>query len=164
MKNYLLDWAYSATKKQRKKILEDMLTTTQAHSLTTTDPDQVLKVEDAQHYVKTVTDISSMGVPPTVSVSEDHQESASAIDWLSKAEKPTKLSVIPSGDVFEIEKKVDPYWLLADNLEQMYYNRERYVDCKQCGKVISLDNGGRFQRKFCSDYCRKKDHRENKNP
>ena len=63
MKNYLLDWAYSATKKQRNKILEDMLTTTQAHSLTTTDPDQVLKVEDAQHYVKTVTDISSMEPP-----------------------------------------------------------------------------------------------------
>ena len=82
----------------------------------------------------------------------------------SKAGKPIKLLAIPSGDVFEIEKKVDPNWLLADNLEELHYNRERYVDYKQCEKVISLDNGGRFQRKFCSDYCRKKDHRENKNP
>ena len=71
----------------------------------------------------------------------------------SKAGKPIKLLAIPSGDVFEIEKTVDPYWLLADNLEQLHYNRERYVDYKQCEKVISLDNGGRFQRKFCSDYC-----------
>ena len=43
-----------------------------------------------------------------------------------------------------------------DNLEELHYNRERYVDSKQCEEVISLDNGGRFQRKFCSDYCRKK--------
>jgi len=164
MKNYLLDWAYSPTRKQRVQILEDMLITTQANSLTTTDPDQVLKVDHAQHYVQTVIDISSMTVPPAGSLNEDHEEFPSAIDWLSKAQKPIKLSIIPSGDVFKIEKKVDPHWLLADNLEQMYYNRERYVGCKQCGKVISLDNGGRFQRKFCSDYCRKKDHRENKNP
>ena len=62
----------------------------------------------------------------------------------SKAGKPIKLLAIPSGDVFEIEKTVDPYWLLADNLEQLHYNRERYVDYKQCEKSYLIGQRGAF--------------------
>ena len=62
----------------------------------------------------------------------------------SKAGKPIKLLAIPSGDVFEIEKTVDPYWWLADNLEQLHYNRERSVDYKQCEKSYLIGQRGAF--------------------
>ena len=161
MEDYLLKWAYSSSKEQREQILEDMRIATQSSSLTTTDPDKVLKVEVAQHYVKSVTNVSTMTVPPAVSQSRGN-EALSAIEWLKSAKKPTQVSIkLDSGKV-EVEREVNPHWLLADALENMYANQDMYTNCAQCGKVISLANGGRYPRKFCSDPCRKRDYRQNK--
>ena len=161
MRDYLLQWAYSGSKEQREQILEDMRIATQSSSLTTTDPDKVLKVEVAQHYVKSVTNVSTMVAPPAASQS-DGNKAPSAIEWLKSAKKPTQVSVKLNGGKVEVEREVNPHWLLADVLENMYENQDMYTNCAQCGKVISLANGGRYPRKFCSDSCRKRDYRQNK--
>ncbi|MAJ74572.1 hypothetical protein CMK13_16370 [Candidatus Poribacteria bacterium] len=161
MPDYLLKWAYSSNNEQRKEILEDMRLSTQTNSLTTTDPDEVLRVDVAQHYVKSVTDVNTITIPPAVS-QNGTSEIPSALDWLKSAEKPTRVPASYNGGGSEIERQLDPRSLLADDLESMLQNKERYTNCSECGNVISLANGGRYPRKFCSDNCRQRDYRKKK--
>ncbi len=159
MPDYLLEWAYSSSKEQREEILEHMKTNTQSSSLTITDPDQVLKVEAAQHYVKSVTDISTITVPVN---QHEGGKIPTAMEWIENARKPTRVIMTGQGENLKFEREADPNSLLADALENMLLNHRNYANCAQCNKVISLANGGRYPRKFCSDACRRRDYRENK--
>ena len=64
---------------------------TQTSSLTTTDPDEVLRVDVvAQHYIKSVTDVNTITIPPAVNQNSTG-EIPSALDWLKSAEKTPRV-------------------------------------------------------------------------
>ena len=156
MKNHMWQWAYSETREQQHQVLNDLLTTTAAHSLTITDPDQIgISPQVARSYIRSaVTDIGSLAIPP-----KGHQ-APSAVEWLEEVRTPERVQVKFVDGQVKVETQVDPVAVFAKGFRDIIKAADQYKTCEVCDEIISTVTPGRWKKKYCSDFCRGRNYRQ----